>query len=158
MNSLAPGRCGSNLKTVTFKFISRIDILIISCEIALRWMPQDLIDEKSKLVQVMAWCRQAPSHCLSLCWPRSMWTYGITKPQWVNSLRSDNAHMHQWHHCMRLSAQMVPSHYLNQCWLIVNWTQKINICEICFKIHNFFFDSLRPSEAHMHQWTNHYLN
>ena len=37
----------------------------ISYEIALRWMPLDLTDNKSTLVQVMAWCRQA--HCLSLC-------------------------------------------------------------------------------------------
>ena len=31
----------------------------ISYEIALRWMPLDHTDDKSTLVQVMAWCRQA---------------------------------------------------------------------------------------------------
>ena len=31
----------------------------ISYEIALKWMPLDLTDEKSTLVQAMAWCRQA---------------------------------------------------------------------------------------------------
>ena len=31
----------------------------ISCEIVLTWMPQDLTDSKSILVQVMAWCHQA---------------------------------------------------------------------------------------------------
>ena len=36
-------------------------------------------DDKSTLVQVMAWCRQATSHCLNRCWP-----YGNTRPQWVN--------------------------------------------------------------------------
>ena len=36
---------------------------------ALRWVPQNLINEKSTLVQVMAWCRQAASHCLSQYWP-----------------------------------------------------------------------------------------
>ena len=36
------------------------------------------------LVQVLAWCRQATSHYLSQCWPRSMLPYGITRPQWVN--------------------------------------------------------------------------
>ena len=45
----------------------------------------DLTDDKSTLVQVMAWCRQATSHYLSQCWPRSMTLYGITRPQWVNS-------------------------------------------------------------------------
>ena len=42
-----------------------------------------LTDDKSKSVQVMAWCCQATSHYLSQCWPRSMLPYGITRPQWV---------------------------------------------------------------------------
>ena len=33
-----------------------------SCEIALRWMPENTFDDKSTLVQVMAWCHQATSH------------------------------------------------------------------------------------------------
>ena len=44
----------------------------ISSEIALTWTSLDLSDDKSTLVQVMAWCRQAASHYLSQCWPRSM--------------------------------------------------------------------------------------
>ena len=46
-------------------------------------MPQDPTDDKSTLVQVMAWCRQAPSHYLNQCWPRSLSSYGVTRPQWV---------------------------------------------------------------------------
>ena len=34
----------------------------------------------------MAWCHQATSHYLSQCSPRSMLPYGVTRPQWVNSL------------------------------------------------------------------------
>ena len=34
----------------------------------------------------MAWCRQATSHYLSQCWPRSLSPYGVTRPQWVNLL------------------------------------------------------------------------
>ena len=49
-------------------------------------MPLDLNDDKSTLVQVMAWCRQATSHYLRQCWPRSMSPNGVTKPQWFNSL------------------------------------------------------------------------
>ena len=56
----------------------------ISYEFAFRWMPLDLTDDKSTLVQVMAWCRHATSHYLSQCWPRSMPPNGITRPQWVN--------------------------------------------------------------------------
>ena len=55
-------------------------------KIALRWMSLDLIDGKSTLVQVMAWCRQTTSHYLSQCWPRPLSPYGVTRPQWVNEL------------------------------------------------------------------------
>ena len=42
-------------------------------------MSLDLTDDKSTLVQVMAWCHQATSHYLSQCWPRSLSPYGITR-------------------------------------------------------------------------------
>ena len=41
-------------------------------EIPLKWMPQKLTNEKSTLVQVMAWYRQATSHYLNQRLPRSM--------------------------------------------------------------------------------------
>ena len=41
----------------------------IWCEIDLKWISLALTDDKSTLVQVMAWCHQATSHCLSQCWP-----------------------------------------------------------------------------------------
>ena len=59
-------------------------------EIALRWMPLDLTDDKSTLAQVMAWCRQATSHYLSQCWPRALSPYGVTRPQWVKLKRNEN--------------------------------------------------------------------
>ena len=58
----------------------------ISYEISLRWMQLDVTDDKSTLVQVMAWCHQATSHYLSQCWPRSMLPNGVTRPQWVKAL------------------------------------------------------------------------
>ena len=54
----------------------------------------DLTDYKSTLVQVMAWCHQATSHYLSQCWPRSLSPYGVTRPQWVNTLRSEQNGQH----------------------------------------------------------------
>ena len=84
-NSLAPGRLQFNLRLVIFKLTGVIGGWGISYEIALRWMPLDLIDDKSTLAQVMAWCHQAPSHYLSQCWPRSMSSNGITRPQWVKT-------------------------------------------------------------------------
>ena len=54
------------------------------CEIALRWMLLDLTNDKAISVKVMVWCHQATSHYLSQCWPSSMTSYDVTRPQWVN--------------------------------------------------------------------------
>ena len=87
-NSLAPGRPGCYFKTAMFDLVLLIGIFTLSNNNALRWMPWDLTDDKSTLVQVMAWCRQASSHYLSQWWPSSMSPYGVTRPQWVNTLIS----------------------------------------------------------------------
>ena len=74
-----------------FKPILEINGWGITCEIALKWMSVNLADDKSTLVHVMAWCRQATSHYLSQWRPRSMSPYGITRPQWVKWIpRADN--------------------------------------------------------------------
>ena len=80
VNSLAPGKFAWNFRYVIFKQILVIDGWGISCEIALIWMSLDFTDGQSTLVQVMAWCRQATSHYLSQCWPRSLLPYGVTRP------------------------------------------------------------------------------
>ena len=79
INSMVPGKFQWNFRYVIFKWILVID----ACEIALIWMSLDLTDDQSTLVQVMAWCRQATSHYLSQCWPRSLLPYGVTRPKWV---------------------------------------------------------------------------
>ena len=83
-NSLAPRRFQFNFRKVIFKLNLVNGGWGISYEIVLRWMPLDFADDKSTLVQVMAWCHQATSHYLSQCWPRSVLPYGVTRPQWVN--------------------------------------------------------------------------
>ena len=88
INSLAPGGFENSFQNVFFKLISWIDTLSNSCETALRSMPQNPSDYKSTLVQVMAWCRQAASHYLSQCCPRSLSPYGVTRPQWVKLTKS----------------------------------------------------------------------
>ena len=84
VNSLASGRPGCHFKTAIFNLVLLIGILTSSKDDTLRWMPRNLMDNKSTLVQVMAWCRQTTSHYLSQCWPRSLPIYGVTRPQWVN--------------------------------------------------------------------------
>ena len=85
INSLAPGRSKCDFKNVIFNLALLIAIFKSSYNNVLRWMPQDLTDVKSALVQVMAWCRQATSHFLNQCWPRSATPYSVTRPHWVNS-------------------------------------------------------------------------
>ena len=79
-HSMAPGRseCEYN-----FQYCFT-DIFRPSHDNVLWWMPQDLTDDKSTLVQVMAWCRQAARQYLSQCWLSSLSPYGIARPQWVN--------------------------------------------------------------------------
>ena len=83
INSLAPGRSLCDFKNVIFNLALLIGIFRSSYDNVLRWMPQDITDDKSTLVQVLAWCRHATSHYLSQCWPRSPMPYGVTRPQWV---------------------------------------------------------------------------
>ena len=66
-----------------------IDDWCISGEIAIRWIKLDLTDDKSTMVQVMAWCRQATIHYLSQCWLSSLSLYGVIRPQWVNTMTAD---------------------------------------------------------------------
>ena len=69
-NSLAPGGLHCSLKLVNFKLISTTNCIF--CEIVIRWVPRNLTDHLSTLVQAMAWCHRATSHYLSQCWPRSL--------------------------------------------------------------------------------------
>ena len=65
-----PGGYGCNLISQSSHFhinikVRYIYILNISCEIALIWIPQDLIDNWSTLVQLMTWRRQATRYYMS---------------------------------------------------------------------------------------------
>ena len=83
LNSLAPGRSWCDLKNVIFSLALLIGIFKSSYDDILRWVTQGLTHDKSTLIQVMDWCRQATSHYLNQCWPRSPMPYDVTRPQWV---------------------------------------------------------------------------
>ena len=87
-NSLAPGKFEWNFRLIIFIQILVIDRWGISCETALIWMSLDFTDDRSTLIQVMAWCHQATSYYLSQCWPRSLSPYGVTRPESVNVNKS----------------------------------------------------------------------
>ena len=78
-NSLAPGRSESDSKNIIFNLILLIGVFRSSHDNAIWWMPPDLIDDKSTLVQVMAWCRQATRHYLGQCWLSSLSPYDIAR-------------------------------------------------------------------------------
>ena len=70
--TLTSGRFEWNCRWLILKFTSIIDGWCISFAISLRCLSLDLTDDKSTLLQVMAWCRQATGRYLSQCWPRYM--------------------------------------------------------------------------------------
>ena len=72
INSLATGRFEWSVRYVICELISVIDDWGVSCTIDPMWLSLEFNDDKSTLLQVMAWFRQAPSHYLSQCWQRSM--------------------------------------------------------------------------------------
>ena len=49
--------CGCNPELEMFKLVLWIDILSISCEIALGLQLQDVINDYSKFVKIMVWYR-----------------------------------------------------------------------------------------------------
>ena len=79
VNSLAPGKSGCIFKNATFNLVLLISIFRYSYDDALRLMPWDLTEDKSPLLQIMAWCYQATSHC----WCRFMLLNRFTRPQWI---------------------------------------------------------------------------
>ena len=84
---------------IMFKLILVTDGCDISSEIAIRWASLDLSDDKSTLVQVMAWCRQATNHYLNQCWARSLPPYGVIRPQWgVFPLAGLLCQLNKWAH------------------------------------------------------------
>ena len=128
LNSLTPGWCGSKFKTVISKHVLWIKFMpfLWNC---CRWTLQDLTDDQSTLFQVMAWCRQAPSHYLNQCWPSPMTPYGVTRPQWVLKKLS-NKHVDgcTW---MRSHFQSVPR-IIHTCQFVVFCCDFFCMCVIWF--------------------------
>ena len=77
INSLVPVRCSNNFKSIIFKLTIQNSTLGTHSKIILRWMPKNLTSERSTLVQVMAWCCQAPSHYLSRV-DRGLWCFLVS--------------------------------------------------------------------------------
>ena len=91
VNSLAPGRPGCHFKTAIFNLVLLIGIFTSSKDNALRWMPRDLSDDKSTLVQVTAWCQQAITWAnVDLVPCRHMVSLGHNELMWLQLLYSNH--------------------------------------------------------------------
>ena len=112
--SLAPGKFEWNFSYLIFKKILMIASWSISCELALIWMLLDLTNDRSTLVQVKAWRRQATSHYLSQCWPRAVSPNGVTRPEWVKILLYRITYLCQFALsavCLRMNWRVASSQY-----------------------------------------------
>ena len=66
-----PGQNGRHFPDDIFKCIFMTEKFRIMIRISLKFVPMGSIDNKSALIQVMAWRHQATSHYLSQWWPSS---------------------------------------------------------------------------------------
>ena len=78
-----PGRHGCHFKTAIFNLVLLIGIFTLSNNNAPRWMPWDLTDGKSTLVQVMAWGRQATQTCWQST-SNERWSHAESKLAYAN--------------------------------------------------------------------------
>ena len=129
----------------------------ISCEIALTWKPQDLTDDKSRLVQVMAWCHQATSHYLSQCWPSSLSPNGVTRPQRVNTRLPYNAYKIHITICM-IRTQFFRQHFQMYFLEIKPWCYYQNFSQVCSLRSVDNKSALVQVMAWCHQVISHCLN
>ena len=119
LNSLAPGRCGCNLK-----FSNSYQWLMVSCTFLVK-MPSGEFNKPSLMIiqhcfrswlgairqQAITWVNVDPVSCRHMAWPGhndlTHWGRKLGHRHWFR----------KW-----FVACSAPSRYLNQCWLIVNWT------------------------------------
>ena len=114
VNSLALGRSECDSKNWIFHLVLLIAIFR-SHDNTLRWMPQDLTDDVSILVQVMAWCHQATSHYLSQCWLSLLSPYDVARPQWIKG-------SHVSSHLVTCTSYAVACKWLNGHLMPVKWS------------------------------------
>ena len=87
---------------------------------------ENLIIEKSILVQVIAWCRQATSHYENQCLPISLPTYGINAP-----------------HCVKQCAILTKKCSYGVC--ILPAVVDLRLCEFLNLYHKRFIDCMMTS-------------
>ena len=83
----SPGRYRYDFKYMNFKHNLGIDILSIKGNVTLEWISEDLVDGRSTLDRVMAWCRQVPEPVLTkIC--DTIWCHQATMSLTKYTVRS----------------------------------------------------------------------
>ena len=87
-NKLRHEQYGRHISDDIFKRIFFNEHFITWIAISLKSVPKRPIDDKSALIQTMAWRQQ--------CWARSTTPYGVNKPRWTNVELIDGTHTWNW--------------------------------------------------------------
>ena len=104
--------------------------------------PHKTFDVKSTLDQVMAWCSQATSLCLSPCRPRSRPPYGVIRPQWVKTKKRVSCSEHHW--------IWGPIKFLSACiWIHRTRSTLALIMACCLMAPSHHLPSVMSSEIHL---------
>ena len=114
VNSLTPGRCGSNFGSVISEHTVQIKLIFLRCFL---WCWAQLNAARPPwwtLMQAMAWCCQATRHYLTQCWISSMTSYGVTR----------DIELTHWGPVMPYGNRDLDQHWLRQ-WLVAWWHQTI---------------------------------
>ena len=85
LNSPAPGQNGHHFADNIFNHIFLNENSRIFIQISLKFVPTGPIDNKSALLQVMAWRRPGDKPLSETMMVRLLMHICVTRPQWVNS-------------------------------------------------------------------------
>ena len=88
LNTLRPRQNGRRFADDTFKRIFLKENIRISIKISLKFVPKGPINNNPALVQIMAWCRSGDKPLSEPIMVSLMTHFCVTRPQWVNTLRS----------------------------------------------------------------------
>ena len=136
-NTLMPRQYGRHFPDDIFKYIFLNENAWISIKSSLNFVHKDPIQNIPALVQILAGCWPVDKPLSEPMMDRLLMHICITRPQWVNLLRPGNAFAYQVNigscDCL-LPFWCLTINWIDQYWLIVNWTHRNKIQQVCINI------------------------
>ena len=130
VNTRRPIQSGQHLGDNFFKCILLNENEYILIQFSLKFVPKGLINDKSALVEIMAWCWQATRHYLNRCRARCVMPFGFTKPLMLTLKGSRNSSAEDYTHAL-----LFGSHFTKQEYSFLEIVVIIWIC-ICISCHS----------------------